>query len=114
MSQEFKVKFKTRNINSKRLFNEIKRMAEEVGNEYISSTASLLDDTYDYEELVVFFDLFFNDLMEKKKITQFDVVADQRNNDVVDIKKGIINLTVKFRQTNCINVTKIDMQFAVE
>jgi len=114
MSKEFKVKFVTRSVNSKRLLKEIKTMAEEVCNEYISYSNSILDKNYEYDELAHFLDMYFEDLVVKNRITQYDIVADHRNNTLSDTQAGIINITIKFRQTNCINVSKIDMQFTAE
>lgn len=112
MSAEFIVKYKTRNINSKRLLKEIQKIAEEVSNEYISVRS--LSSTYEYEEFVIFFEAYLDDLLQKKKITQFDIIADGRNNDANDVAQGLINIAVKFRQTNCINLTRIDMQFTLD
>ena len=112
MSKDFKVQLVARSINSKRLLKEIKTMAEEVCNEYIvPPNPAYGEHIYDFDELVRFIELYFDDLCEKKRITQYDVMADHRNNSDEDVRLGTINMSIKFRQTNCINVSKIDMKF---
>jgi hypothetical protein len=110
---DFKVAYKTRNINSKRLLKEFKTIVEEVCDEYISRQATLLDKTYNYEELTAFLDMYLHDLYEKQVITQFDVIADQRVNGELDVRNGKINVHVSFRQTNCLNVTEILLTFTL-
>lgn len=108
---EFKATYVTRNINSKRLLKEIKTIADEVCNEYIYHRSFFSEHTYEYEELVSFFNMYFTDLLEKNVITQFDIIGDGRNNKHDDIRAGRINVSIKFRQTHCINVSQIDIVF---
>lgn len=110
---DFKVSYKTRNINSKRLLKEFKNIVEEVCDEYISRQATLLDKTYNYEELTSFLDMYLRDLLEQDVITQYDVIADHRVNGELDVRSGKINVHVFFRQTNCLNVTEIQLTFTV-
>ena len=108
---DFKVTFKTRNVNSKRLLKEFKKTVEDVCDEYISRQTTLLDRTYNYEELDTFLHMYLEDLLQKNVITQFDVLTDHRINNQVDVHKGIINAQVSFRQLHCLNVTEILMTF---
>jgi hypothetical protein len=110
---DFKVTYKTRNVNSKRLLKEFKTIVEEVCDEYISRQATLLDKTYDYDEFKAFLHMYLEDLHEKGVITQFDVISDHRINNELDVRAGRIRVLVKFRQTNCVNVTEILMEFHV-
>lgn len=110
---EFKVTYKTRNVNSKRMFKEFQTLIEEVCDEYIIHRSSILDKTYDYEELVGFLNMYYEDLVEKNVITQFDVIADKRINEEKNIRDGKIKVLVKFRQTNCLNVTQYLVIFRV-
>lgn len=108
---DFKVSYKTRNVNSKRMLKEFKAVIEEVCDEFISHRTSLLDKTYEYDELVGFLHMYLDDLVEKKTITQYDVVADTRNNDALSVRDGKIHVLVCYRQTHCLNVTEIEMIF---
>lgn len=110
---DFKVTYKTKNVNSKRLFKEFRTLVEEVSNEYIAHQASLIDRTYNYEELAAFLHMYMDDLIDNNVITQYDVIADHRVNSEVDIHAGRINILVKFRQTNCLNVTEILTTFTL-
>jgi len=110
---DFKVSYKTRNVNSKRLLKEFKTVVEEVCDEYISRQATLLDKTYNYEELTAFLEMYLDDLLEKKVITQYNVIADHRINGELDVRNGKIKVLITFRQTNCLNVTEIALTFTV-
>jgi hypothetical protein len=92
---------------------EFKTVVEEVCDEYISRQATLLDKTYNYDELSVFLNAYLEDLLEKKIITQFDVITDHRVNDEIAVRSGKIKALVRFRQTNCLNVTEIEISFSV-
>ena len=47
------------------------------------------------------------ELMEEGKILQFDVVCDDRNNTIKEKNSGVFHLLIKFKQSDCLNVTKI-------
>lgn len=111
---EFKATYVTRNINSKRLLKEIKTVADEVCNEYIYHRSFFSERTFEFEELISFLNMYFADLLEKKTITQFDIVGDARNNKHEDIRLGRINVSIKFRQLHCINVSSIDIVFELK
>jgi len=110
---EFHVVFKARSINSKQLFKEIKQVAQDVCNEYISNRGAYIEQVYDYEDLILFLDMYFGDLLQKNIITQYDLIGDHRNNTLNDVRAGNINISVKFRQLHCINVSTIDMEFSL-
>lgn len=50
-------------------------------------------------------------LIEKKIITQYDIIGDHRNNS--DVSGQSFTVDVSFRQTNCLNVSKIKIVFRV-
>jgi hypothetical protein len=108
---DFKVAYKTRNINSKRLLNEFKKVVEDVCDEYISRQHTLLDKTYKFDELVGFLEMYLEDMREKGIISQWDVIGDHRINTEPNIRRGIIKVLVSFRQTNCLNISQIEMTF---
>lgn len=51
------------------------------------------------------------ELQDQKKIYNFKVISDDRNNPTENIDKGICCIDVEFRQTNCINTTKLRYKF---
>jgi len=110
---DFNITYKTRNVNSKRLLKDFKATIEEVCDEYISRQVTLLDKTYSYDELTTFLQMYLDELTEKKAITQYNIIADHRLNNVMDVREGTINVLVTFRQTHCLNVTELLMSFAL-
>ena len=109
--REFRVSCKTKNVNSPRLFKQILRVVQDICNEYIHiAQIAMFENTFDYSELAGFLDMYMADLMEKKIIAQYDIVADHRNNSPDDVSSGRINATIKF---NCLNTTVIDFKFVL-
>lgn len=112
MKKNFKVVHKARHVNDKKLLSSINQTIDEVANEYIITKSGLIDVTYDYSILVEFLEVYFREeLMEKKHILQYDIICDNRNNDPHEVRKGKINLTIKFVQFDCLNTTQIDYIF---
>ena len=110
---EFQVEFRSRNINSKQILKEIRQVASDVCNEYISNRGYDIEQVYDYDDLVAFLDMYFSDLMQRNVITQYDLIGDHRNNTVAEIREGNINIHVKFRQLYCVNVSSVEMKFSL-
>lgn len=113
MSRGVTVTCQTRNVNSKRLFALIRDTLSQVCDEYIIIRPSIVDHTYDYSQLAIFADLFMEDLIERKMITQYDVKCDERNNDDHEVRHGNIAMEIKFRQAHCLNVTTINLHFHI-
>ncbi len=107
----FKVSYKAKNVNSKKLFEQIHSQITSVVNEYITTTRGLLDSSYDYSQLAEFTDVFMEELLQEKAILQYDVICDDRNNDPFVVRKGVINMTIKFVQWDCLNTTQIEYVF---
>lgn len=99
---------KTKNINSKLLFKEI--------NDYvfegINSNAVRWKDETHRKSFVEVIEEFLEELAENSKITQFKVMCDRRNNSMEDLEKGIVKLTIKFVQKNCLNISEIEYQIS--
>jgi hypothetical protein len=113
MSRAVTVTCENKNVNSKKLFALIKDTLSQVCDEYIIIRNSIVDHTYDYSQLAIFADLFMEDLAERKMITQYDVLCDERNNDDMEVRHGNIKMELKFRQMNCLNVTTIKLHFHI-
>jgi hypothetical protein len=82
-------------------------------NDHVVIQSSFLDNTYTYDELIQLIELYLIDLAEKNVITQYNIVADYRINDAVEVARGNINVLINFRQTDCLNVTEILTTFAM-
>lgn len=104
----------SKNVNSKKLLGLIKDTLSQVCDEYIIIRNSIVDHTYDYSQLAIFADLFMEDMAERKLITQYDVLCDERNNDEYDVRRGDIAMEITFRQFNCLNVTTINLVFHID
>ena len=48
---------------------------------------------------------FLEELIEEGRITQSNVICDNRNNNEVLAKAGITNLEIRYKQDNCYNNT---------
>jgi hypothetical protein len=113
MKRGVTVTHRSKNVNSKKLFALIKDTLSQVCDEYIIIRPSIVDHTYDYSQLAIFADLFMEDLVERKMITQYDVLCDERNNDEHEVRHGNIVMELRFRQAHCLNVTTIVLNFHI-
>lgn len=103
---KFQVTHKSHNVNTKRLLTKI---VDEVGtlvSEYVRPRTTLIK-TYDYSQLIEYLEMVMDQMVEDKEVTTFDVIGDHRNNNYEDVRAGQINVTVQFRQFNCLNVTTV-------
>lgn len=90
------VTLKTKNVNSKLLFQEINKMLFE---EISDSTIRWSDDSY-REAIDDIISTMLEEYREETKITQFNVISNS-------IHKRLHTITVKYRQKHCLNVTEI-------
>lgn len=111
MNTEFSVTFTMRNVNSKRILKNLQTVIEEVCDEYILCRSTLLDKTYDYQELANFLEMYFYEMVEKDEITHFNIIADHRNNNPMDVRDGNICIKMVYRQLHCLNVTEVTAKF---
>ena len=51
------------------------------------------------------------ELQDQQKIYNFKVISDDRNNTSDTIDQGVCCIDVEFKQTNCINITKLHYEF---
>lgn len=110
--RNFNVSFKSKNINSKLLFNDINAVLQEAGEEFIvTKNSTFMVREFDYTQLAGFTEALLEELEERGKIRVYEVICDERNNLNADVRKGVIKLQVTYKQTNCLNFTEINYIF---
>lgn len=112
MDHNFSVSYKSKFVNSKKLFEEINNVINDVINEYIMVSRGIVDYTYNFSHFVEFLNAYFDEeLLKKCRISQYDIICDERNNDPHEVRKGRIFMTIKYVQYNCLNWTQLDYTF---
>lgn len=93
------VTVKTRNVNSKKLFNSINTSVIEVidifGLAYPMNGEVMVDILEEYLE----------EHRENGQITQYSVMCDERNNKLPSEE---MNILIKYKQLNCLNITELE------
>lgn len=101
MSRELDIK--TKNVNSKPLYNDI--------NEFVESGLMVTGISWLFpgnkQSFYEVMDEWLQEFVEDGKITQYDVICDDRNNTPDDEANGIFNVTLKYKQAHCLNTTEI-------
>ena len=99
----------TRAVNSKQLLASI-RQFEQIFTEYqiVWSNEGMR------QSVVDMIDSMMSDIATAGKIIQWNVVCDYRNNKVSAMIAGIYNITITYRQTNCLNTTKLKYRIVEE
>ncbi len=99
----------TRAVNSKPLLAII-RQIEQVFTEYQIK--------WSYEPLrdaaIDMIDSVMEELADQGRITQWNVVCDFRNNKLSNMNDGKFNVTISYRQTNCLNTTVLKYHLVEE
>lgn len=103
----------TRNINSKTLLSFITSNIIQTCDEYIINRGTHLDRDYDFDQLNQYIDMLMEDIMEDGKITHYNVVCDDRNNQRADVKRGIIKASISFKQLHCLNTSSVHFTFTI-
>lgn len=98
---EFKVE--KRSVNSKTLCDEIQKDVEEL----ITSAGVIWSSDVHRDGFVETIDDYLEMLASENKIDQWSSKCDLRNNTVVMMDKGIYTFEISFRQTNCVNTTRL-------
>jgi hypothetical protein len=106
------VSVKSKNVNSKILFKSIDEIVREGHHSFVAPSSSymLFSVEYSYAQLAEYIDMSMEDLSERALIRQYDVICDHRNNPPADGSKDVI-MTIRFRQTHCLNWTEITYTF---
>jgi hypothetical protein len=99
------VLLKTKNVNNDRICREVDNIVMEVlrlNGGSLSTTA--------YRDFFV--ELLEEHILEYKKvgniIDNVEVTCDSRNNTLEDIKAGKVNISVKYQQVHCLNITELN------
>lgn len=95
---------KTKHINSKLLGDEIIEFIDRI----ITDFNIIWRSDSQRDTVLEVIDEYMEDLVNVKKIEQWNVVCDGRNNKKVDIKNKTTNLDIEYRQYNCYNVTSLN------
>lgn len=94
---------KKRHVNSKSLFNEI--------NEFIETGLLTQGISWDVlihrDSLIEVITDWMDEFVKEDKITQFNVIADDRNNPS-NQPKDQFNVRITYKQKHCLNVTSIE------
>ena len=98
------IKIKSHSINSDRLF---KAIVEEVN----TAIRELKFDWSDDDQRQSFVDMLGEWISttyeEPGKISQAHIIGDNRVNNNDDMKKGIYKIVIKYRQADCLNISRI-------
>jgi hypothetical protein len=101
-----KVYLTEKGIVSKNMVQNIRGLIEE--DIEIAINVDSLADPSVRENIVHNIMAYFSDLYEESYIDQWDVICDMRNNTPEMQSKGVVSLTVKFKQWNCLNYTLLE------
>lgn len=95
---------KTWAVNSKKLLSEITAVIEEGFDDMGVIWGS---DTH-RDSFVDLIDQWMEEKAIDGKIEQWKVICDFRNNKVVDMENGKFVFEIQYKQTHCVNVTRIE------
>ena len=97
------VRFVTKNVNSRRLFEEIHgTLFDAVTTLGVKWTSESHRNNF-----IEVIEDYFMDLVEQGKIQQFKVICDHRNNKGGFTTANTFKLDLEFRQPHCLNITSI-------
>lgn len=91
---------KHKNVHNKELFRLV--------DEDVHSAINLLDAISDVDEVRDLIESLLFDKAPAYNLEQVNVIADRRNNNFSDIKKGEIHIDVFYKHINCFNVTELN------
>ncbi len=105
---EPKLKTKAHNINNQRLYKEIDDFMIEV-----FTTISIMWSNKGHRtEFVEMIDMWMEQYAyDSRKIIQWEVICDSRNNTSDDFVNGTVHFTLRYRQKNCYNTSEIEYIF---
>lgn len=98
------VMLRTRNVNNERIKRDIDKIVMEVIKQDWSSLLKLELQV----DLVEYLEVYLNEFAESEtSLDTVEVICDHRNNTREDCADGKVNLTVRYQQQNCLNVTDL-------
>lgn len=103
------IRTKHKNVNSKTL---VKAIDEYVIDELISEEANWEDPTIRIMSLE-FIDIVMEDHKSQGQIDHWKIYSDKRNNSPEMIAQSIYTLNIEFKQSHCLNTTKLVYTFGV-
>ena len=98
-----KFTLKTYHVNSKGLLT----LVSDFVNGIIENFNVIWDSESQRDAILEVIDEHLQDLVEQRKIDQWNVICDGRNNTPEDVKNKITHLHISYRQRNCYNTTEL-------
>jgi len=98
-----KFTLKTRGVVSNSLFKEISEFVESI----IQNFHIVWDSTSQRDAILEIVDELMQDMVTDKKIEQWNVVCDKRNNKQSQAARKRTILDITYKQRNCYNVTEL-------
>jgi hypothetical protein len=92
-----------RHVNSEPLADEITNFI----NDIIETFSVMWDNDDNRNAVLEIMDEHLEDLADEKKIIQWNIVCDGRNNKKSDIENKTTHLDITYKQRNCFNVTEL-------
>ena len=101
-----KLNVRTKNVNNKRLYGEISEFVES-GLMSIGIRWSSPENRDSFAEVL---GEWLGEFQAENRITQYNVICDDRNNPVSQQDEGIFKVTIKYKQLHCLNTTIIEYE----
>lgn len=99
----YEVVIESFNVNSKTLCDEIcKEIDVDLTSEWYT-----LSDSIHRMFLLDRLDELMGEFQEKKQISQYNIIMDERNNTEERMNMGIMNLELSYKQQHCVNTTTL-------
>jgi len=95
---------KTKAVASKFLFKTISEFISEIIEEF----SILYQHDVHRDAILEVIEEFLDEQAVDGKITQYNVICDNRNNNEVLAEAGITNLEIRYRQDNCYSITVLN------
>jgi len=103
-------KLKSFNVNAKSLHVDITDFVHSIITEF----SVLWDSNVSRDAVLEVLDEFLDELTADGKITQRNVICDDRNNNIKLSEDGITILEVTYKQADCYNTTKLHYIITVD
>lgn len=101
--QTAEYKLVKKSVNNKAIFNEIHKFIDEG----ITTGGVLWSNDIHRQSFVEIVADCLEEIQEQGLIDQYNVIGDLRNNTIEDMDNGIYVVEVSYRQTNCLNTTRL-------
>lgn len=109
-TRKLEVSLKTKNINNKRIANEV----DEYVMRCLKSTHRNIFNKEDHQHVAELIEDVLADVIESENvISQLNVMCDARNNSKKELADGIVQVTVRYQQKNCLNTTELNYIISV-